>query len=493
MNNSSSVFYNYIINVDPKYVTPRDYYRTIFSEGELQKTGVQNDRKYNALIHLCRDKFIYLHDELDNLPDYEDVYSARINYLTYAGETGEEELARELHAFSVKVIFPDNMDWQRLHSLFNRHLRSIAPRMKPTFVVEEGCDLQFVYVLEEPIPMYAKYLKKLTALHNTLSREIHKLFEEICEQPCKKPRQGGLYARHPLVGTLVNDELCCAYRTGELYTLDDINMLVPKTQRLHYQKADVSLEEAKQLWPAWYHYRIEQKREIKGQERWILKPEVYNWFIGFTHNQENIDVLQPGVLQALASYAAKTAMDISVLTADILQLSDMLAQRYSKDTINHHQDAALQLFAENPEKLIRWSITYIEKLSGLKIPRQKRHYRKRGDHLARLHKAQSKQKAVQAWRRKHPEGTRAKCAQALNIQWKTADRWWQEQTEPDKEKPQEEKAPQFVCGCANPDIEETVQRWFWEEAGNYYKRTVYKCRNCNRTQNGKARIDNSAM
>ena len=144
---TASIFYNYIENVEPVCVTAQEFLRTVFAEGELQKKGIQGDGKYNAMIQIGKGKFIYLHDELDSIPDYENVYSARMNYIAYAGESGEDTLARELHAFAIRVNFPERMVWQELKYLFDRHILKGQPKMRPTFVVHEGDSLIFVYVL----------------------------------------------------------------------------------------------------------------------------------------------------------------------------------------------------------------------------------------------------------------------------------------------------------------------------------------------------------
>ena len=127
---TSSIFYDYIENVEPVCVTAQEFLRTIFAEGELQKKGIQGDGKYNAMIQIGKDKFIYLHDELNSFPDYENVYSAKMNYIAYAGESGEDDLARELHAFAIRVIFPERMVWQELKDLFDRHIRKGQPKTR---------------------------------------------------------------------------------------------------------------------------------------------------------------------------------------------------------------------------------------------------------------------------------------------------------------------------------------------------------------------------
>lgn len=488
---TSSIFYDYIENVEPVCVTAQEFLRTIFAEGELQKKGIQGDGKYNAMIQIGKDKFIYLHDELDSIPDYENVYSAKMNYIAYAGESGEDALARELHAFAIRVIFPERMVWQELKDLFDRHIRKGQPKIRPTFVVYEGDNLIFVYVLSEPIPMYEKFLKKLTALNNTLSREIHTAFEAACFSSCRKPRQGGLYARHAVVGTIADDDLCCAFRTGDLYTLDEINALVPKAQRLDYHKSKVSLEEAKNLWPGWYHYRVEQKREPSGKRTWSLKPEAYSWFLSTA--KEKPDEIKPGVLQALASYAAKAHISRYRLVDDMLELSSILESRLPVGAVERHQYTAMDLFDDELNKLKHWSLAYIEKLSGLTLPRNKRNFRTRKEHLTLLHDAQSKEQDVKRWQREHPDGSRADCVRDLGICWNTANRWWSKRKTAPKAKPAGTARKVFDCGCPAPDIVKSTRRWYWEERGNFYKRVVYECKNCGCVHYGKARIDNSQV
>ena len=65
---TSETIYNYVVNTEAESVSPYDYYRTIFAKGELEKAGCQEQGKYNALIELSDGKFIYLHDDLHNIP-----------------------------------------------------------------------------------------------------------------------------------------------------------------------------------------------------------------------------------------------------------------------------------------------------------------------------------------------------------------------------------------------------------------------------------------
>ncbi len=486
---TESIFQDYVANVEPESVTAKEFYRTIFAEGELQKQGVQEDGKYNALIQIGKGKFIYLHDELDNLPDYEQVYSAKMNYISYAGQTGEDTLARELHAFAIRVNFPERMTWHALKDLFDRHQRKRLPKILPTFVVCEGENLIFVYALTEPIPMFDKFIKKLKALNTTLAREIHSAIEASCFSACKKPRQGGLYARYAVVDTIVDGDLCNAFRTGDLYTLNDINALVPKAQQLHYYKGKVTVAEAQALWPAWYDYRVKRHRTIKSNQPWALKEGAYSWFLDIALS--NPDTVMPGVLRALTAYAVKADIDRETLLDDMVVLSAILEPRFPKEEIQMHYNTALRLLDEEPGKLNRWPLRYIEKLSGLTLPRNKRNYRTQKQHLAKVHKAQSKERAVRQWQKKHPDGTRADCAHELGITWNTVNRWWVKELPAEQATVANTKSKVFDCGCPSPDIVKSTQRWYWDERGNFYKRVIYTCKNCGCVHIGKARIDNT--
>jgi len=499
---TASIFYDYIENVQPVCVTPQEFYRTIFAEGELQKTGVMNDGKFNAMIQISKDKFIYLHDELDNIPDYEKVVKANMNFLAYAGMSGEDKLARELHALAIRVNFPVNMVWQHLQDLFERHKLKGLPRMRPTFVMKVAETVIFVYVLDKPIPMFKKFQKKLTALHNTLSREIHDAFGY-----CRKPRQGGVFVRYPVVGTVADKDICEAYRTGDLYTLDDINALVPKAQQLDYHQAKVTVEEAKELWPEWTHQRVELKKPLKTEPHMLNRKAYTVWFCDIIRDRA-YDI-QPGALRALASYGIKSGIELYQIQEDVSKLADFLKTRFPEKEVEMHRSKALSLARNEPKVLHSWSVAYMQKLCGITFPKKEdtRKYESQAAYMKDLHKKQSKEQDVLTWRAEHPGARPVDCVNATGMSWHTVCRWWDgtgDSAPKPKSKKKSKKASKakqestrtykmFDCGCGNPNVKRTTQKWFWDERGNHYKRTVYTCENCGCVKFGKARVDNSCQ
>jgi hypothetical protein len=251
-----------------------------------------------------------------------------------------------------------------------------------------------------------------------------------------------------------------------------------------YHKSTISLTEAKELWPEWYHYRVEQKRKPSGKHTWQLKSKAYQWFLDLAY--DNMKIIKPGILEALASYAIKAAIPTKKFMDDLFVLAEALEDHFPKEVINCHLSETIALADEAPGKLKVWSLKYIEKLSGLKIPRNKRNFRTRQEHLKLVHEAQSKEKEVLRWQKEHPGGTRAQCARELGIDWDTANRWWKKDAPPKKKKV-------FVCDCGSTNVTTQTKRWYWDVTGNAYKQTVRICQDCGSAYFGKPRIDNSAM
>lgn len=484
-------------------VSQGEFYRTIYPEGALSKTGAPEQGWYTALIELYdkehheynAERFVYLHDDLKALPNLMAAAQSRTNGIAYAGKSGEDNLARELYALIIRVNLPQSLGYHSFGDFCCRHMhksrRTFAPRIAPTFVTLSGDKSQvlFYYVLEEPIPMYDKFINKLKAMHTYLSRAIHVALMEQCYDSITIPRQYGIYARYPVVGTMSCGDEVIAYKTGEKYTLDDINALLPKAKRLNYHKATETLEHAKILWPDWAERRLVQKRKPTGKRSWTTKPELFDWYVNLV--KENSTTVKPGILEALMAYAVKSNAYHKQIRNAAQEFEKILAERFSKDVIDAHVAAAWGLYESIPGKLKNWTIGHIEKITGLEIPRNKRNGRTRKEHLKMVHKAQSKEEAVRKWRMENPDGTKAGCAQALGISWDTANRWWEQA--PKKDKPKKEaKQPKVrtceISGCNGTLIDHGNQEWYSPKLGVNYKRKVWACDCCGNIVFGKARI-----
>lgn len=479
-------------------VAPYDFYRAIFAEGELQREGVQENGRYNAMAKVGK-KFVYLHDELTTLPTYQTVTHATMNCIAYAGESGKEELAREIHAFVVKVNFPRTITWGDFAFFIRRHIRKRkympTQRIAPTFVTTagEGHDVLFYYVLKEPIPMYTKFLDSLKTIQTYLSREVHTGLQLECGvNELDKPRPAGLYTRYPVVGTRAGEDVVEAYRIGDVYTLKDLNALLPKAKRLQYNGKTTPLAQAKKLWPEWHEKCIVQKKDmsVKHNEK---KPNkaLFDWYCSYT--EEHATEARPGVFEALAAFAVKAAMPETELQKGIEKLRILFADKFSREEMDEHIAIGLEKYAKAPKELLYWKGEHIEALTGFSFPKTKRNGRTQKQHLARVHKKLSDEKRVRRWREANPDGTKADCAHALEIAWATAHKWW----EPKSAKKAKADAPSVPvwrkckeAGCTGTLQELQAIEFYGKNQGNFYRKKRYVCDCCGNVTESKARVVN---
>ena len=461
MTNNIEGLLHFLEVIEAPEVSQHDLYRTVFPEDVLQPAGVQEQGKYNAMIQLQTGTFLYLHDDLKALPSSR-LFGASMNCLSYAGQSGTDDMAQMLHAFIFRVYLPEERYpgyiWDCLFSrMHTRHKQghSAPPRIDPTFIVTNGSEIWFYYLLAKPLPLYHHLLKKIQTLYNFISREIHRCFDsEVDGYACRKPRPGSIYARYPVVGTVYKGSQCRAYRTGHSYTFAELDRLVPKSAQLGFQ----------------------QERKLSKSS-----PQVYDWFVDLA--KENINMVLLSVLDAHASYAEKCNIPTQRFLDDQNMLADLLKRRYPADEVERAQGNAIWLADNCPTMLHTWSLQYIEKIIGMSLPRNKRNGRSRKQHLRMVHKKNSKEKAVRDWRKAHPNGTKTECRKDLKISKPTVNRWWD-----GKPKASKSTSKRLCPDCGVALEKKTLEPWFWADKGNYYTRTNWVCPGCGQVIVGRAHI-----
>lgn len=492
-------------------VSPCDFYRTVFAERELQKTGEQIPGLFNGVIKVGK-KYLYLHDELDILPLSPNVNGAMTNCLTYCGNGDSDKLAMELHGFTVKVAFPEYLSSFTFKRFAQRHINRLrgepTTKICPTFVTTCGKENEvlFYYVLDKPIPMFNKYLMKLESIQNYLAREIHNGLRSICHDTNGAiPRQLGIFARFPVVGTIDRGRPVEAYKTGELYTLAEINKLVPKAYRLSYKPGKLSLEDAKKMWPTWARKVFDEKRNMSGKKAPRPNYGLFNWYVNIV--TQNKDVAKPGVFEGLVAFAVKSNMPSYELYGMMTKFESMFRNTFPKEELKKSIADAIEIYEKNPRYMKYRTREYLEERVGFPLKNEER--RKpapkgtQKEHLDKLHMAQSKENAVVIWRKEHPDGTKAACARELSISWATAHRWWDSTAEPQplpivKVTPSKDKknskANDIICeeeGCGGTIVKSGTQKWYNHQNGNHYSRAVWACSSCGVIHHlGKARITN---
>ncbi len=515
---NQSLFKDYINYLGIPSVSQTEFYRTIFPKDALEKEGEQVDGKYTGIIRYADGKIRMLHDELHEFPMLLDLEEAKMSLISYAGHGGKKELARELYGFVFRVFLPRDIGTMTLVSMlsnmFERHTvkKSAQPRICPTFALTGDDDVFFVYVLEKTLPMYYRMHKKIQTLYNFLSREIHKCFDAYSRSGnYKKPRPNSIFTAYPLVDTMTpGGDIYEAYKLGEKYTIDELDAIVPKSARVSY-KETTTLEEAKQLYPDWHERRIVHKHKPSGKRYIVYNKGMYDWFWRLFEPKpqseaeervkaeavtaKNISVVSLGVFEALASYAVKCQIPKYQLKMDMNTLKRKLLPRFSEDELDQYMYEAIDLAETCPSSLRYKTVKYLETITGFAFPRiRKRNGRTRQEHLKVVHEKQSAQLKVQKWREEHPDGTVRECMAELKISSSTAYKWWKGTLPEPRKKTLPKAEPKKVskkhlCPECNTKMTKKTRRWFWEEKGNYYKRTDWVCETCGTYKHGKARID----
>ena len=478
-------------------VSPSDFYRDIFPQGALADKELKEKQKYAGLIYPRGGLSRYVNDDLQTVLECAQSTFATMNCISYAGSGNTPELARELYALALRLSVPEDIAPSDFHSWLvdldlqrdSRYTQMNlgASRMYPTYIVTNArChEIYFYYLLYEPLPLYHSLHKQIQRLYEALSRAIHSSFDRyhydkiekkrVYTYECRKPRPESFFAKFPVVGSRSKNSVYKAYKFGGRYDIEALNAIVPKACTVNIFHPTMTLEEAKEQYSKWYERRIERGQKATGQRTGKLNKKLYAWFLRLV--DDNIEIVEPGVLEAIASYACKTHIWEEDFLSDLEDYAKKLESRFSHDVIEEHKARATYFFNEYPTLLKKWGVDGINKWSGLSIEKDPRTDFNRKEHLNLLSESKSRQKDVQEWQKEHPTEKQADCARALGISRKTVSKWWVQ--------PPKVKNPCPLCGSEMEKIK--VEPWYWEKKGKYCTRTYKKCPHCHYEVKGKVR------
>lgn len=412
-------------------VLPRDFYRDIFPQGELQAEGESGNLKYNAIaVELFpdepskRNKRYTIKDDLIMLEELlvKDSFII-IAPISYVGKARSAKNARFMYALAIDLDGVTKESY--IIDLF--HQAQTTHRIpNPTYVVNSGNGLHLYYVFEKPVACFENVVKKMHRLKKELTRMVWHMYLTSLS---RKVQYQSIHQGFRMVGGATKDgRRVEAYRTGEKVTVGYLNSFVrPEFQatELTY-KSDLSLAEAKQKYPEWYERRIVKKQRAK---RWVNKRALYDWW-----KERLINEIQEGHryygVSALAIYAKKCDIEYEELERDALALVDVLDED-TKDENNHFTQAdvfaALKMYHED---FVNFPREKIAETTGLLILPNKRNFRIQELHLriARgtleimnqekgkpLQGRPSKEEKVITYLQKHPEQNPTEIARALGV------------------------------------------------------------------------------
>lgn len=427
-------------------ITPHEFYRIIFPEGELESKGEYVLGRYTGIaVAVGQDKKVRRYSITDDLEVLQDLEQSDdfciMSPISYAGKSRKSENARYLYALAIdldglkqeqiegKPIGIDTLFWQ-----FDGHGPSnYLP--KPTMLVASGTGLHLYYVFERAIPLYRNIVEQLQKYKKRLTWQ---LWTQGVSDLQDAVQYESLFQGFRMPGTITkNGSRARAFMvdSGEKVSVEYLNRFVPDQYKMtdFSYRSKLTREQAEKKYPEWY-----EKRVVNGQQKgtWIVNRAVYDWW------KKQIEAgAEDGhryyCVMALAAYAKKCDISRAELETDAMSMIDMLHGRGKRNDNPFTADDVLAALEAYNDSYITYPIDTISARSGIPIQKNKRNYRKQAIHLARARAVQnidypnhewagrpSTEHIVKEWRRLHPDGKKADCIRATGLSKPTVYKWW---------------------------------------------------------------------
>ncbi len=429
-----------------KKISLKEYYNLIFSRNNIlqleDKEKTDSNYGYNSIcVSISKEKsknYVVGADlkVLNQLKNQDFVITSPI---TYVGKHRTAKNSRLCYGFAFDL---DGVKENNIKDTVYQMTTGHTP--VANIVVNSGNGLHLYYLFNEPIQLFDNIkplLKKMKygltyAIWNGYSSSVYELqFQGIF--------QG---FRIPETKTKFNTNVTAFYNEdSNFFDIRFLNKFVDEDKQLTNDelilieqakfKKRISLIEAKKLYPEWY-----QKRIIKGEKkgRWVINKALYKWWLRRCKNNEIKEGHRYFAIMILSIYAIKCNVDFKTLKQDAYSLLDPL-DKITTNEDNHFTKKdikdGLKAYHEN---YCTFPIHDIEKLSGIRINRNRRNYRSQELHLKGARAIQEinnpnwrenngrkpKKDIVIQWRLNNPKGKKIDCHRDTKLSRVTIDKYW---------------------------------------------------------------------
>ena len=427
-------------------VAPKEFYRGIFPEGELEKKGVYEEGQYTAIaVSIARgEKKIRRHTVTDDLDKVDELCASDdfciMAPVSYAGKSRKSSNARFLYAMAVDVdgiknseedIVPEGME-----TLFWQFYGNGGPDYlpKPTYIVFSGSGLHLYYVFEKAIPLYKNIVTQLETYKRRLTWMLWTQGVSFLHDAVQYE---SLFQGFRMPGTITKDgHRAKAFLTGDKVTMEYMNQFVPeefRVTRMAY-KSSLTRARAKELYPDWYERRVVNK-EKKG--RWVCHRGLYDWWLAKI-KAEAEDGHRYWCVMTLAVYAKKCNIPKEELENDAFSLVDLMDSKGKRDDNRFTEDDVLAALNAYDEDYVTYPIHTICDRTGIRIEKNKRNGRKQNVHLkiARATRdivcedwrknsgRKNKKNVVEEWQSKNNGGKKTDCIRETGLSKPTVYKYW---------------------------------------------------------------------
>lgn len=423
------------------------FYRYLFPDNEKQGELNTNFSKPNA-IYLYQDekdngterklrRRIMLSDTWEK--DYTDYVEQNqltlCSGLTYRKRANRLQNAQRMNALVFDLDGVGAYEIRNLFLRFGKPAEKIRTLPIPTFLVASGAGLHVYYVFEEPIDLYPNIKLQLKALKYDLT---FRMWEYKSTSTKKEIQYQSINQSFRMVGSIngkYGTEIK-AFQIGEKVTLDYLNQYAKPENRVDinrpFRPSQMTRTEAKEAYPEWYQRVVVEKK--KRLKKWDIKSKqgyaLYEWWL------RKIGEVKGGhryyFLMCLVIYACKCDVPRKKLKEDIYAaFEELKGVEHDNPLTEEDIRSALETY---DKEYYNFKIADIEKLTDIRIERNKRNGRKQKTHLrlARANKEilkdegqmkregrPSAESKVQEFMRENPEARKCDVIKGTGLDKKT--------------------------------------------------------------------------
>lgn len=298
--------------------------------------------------------------------------------LAYRGRVNRLEYAQQMNAL---VFDLDSVGKNELMNLFSRIGKKPGLRTlpQPTFIVMSGTGLHIYYVFEKPIALYPNIKLQMKQLKYDLT---FKMWEYKATSQEKQIQYQSINQGFRMVGSR-NDKYDLpvkAFKTGDRVTLDYINAYADEKENQvditkPFRPSQYTREEAKEKFPEWYQRVVVEKN--RNQKKWDIKRDLYDWWLRQSSKVKGGH--RYFYLMCMVIYAVKCNIPKEEVEADMYDKFDELSQiEHSNPLTEEDIKSALETY---DRQYYNFTIHDIEKLTDIRIDRNKRNYRNQKQHI----------------------------------------------------------------------------------------------------------------
>ncbi|HEY4543357.1 MAG TPA: HTH domain-containing protein [Tissierellaceae bacterium] len=371
-------------------VEGEEFYRYIFPNNQDQGELSGDFSKPNA-VYLYKDhkdegtdrqlrRRIMLNDTWEN--DYKEFIENNpmtlCSGLSYRGRTNRLAHAQHMNAL---VFDLDCVGKDELLTLFLRMGQEPGLRRlpQPTFLVMSGTGLHIYYVFDAPIELYPNIKLQLKKLKYDLT---FKIWEYKATSQEKQIQYQSINQGFRMVGSVNNKYgfKVKAFKTGDRVSLSYINRYVDEKENMvdinrPFRPSEYTLEEAREKFPDWYQRVVVEKN--RNQKKWHIKRDLYDWWLRQSHKVKGGH--RYFYLMCMVIYAVKCDIPKDEVEEDMYDKFEELRKiEHSNPLEEGDIISALETY---DRQYYNFKIDDIEKLTDIRIERNKRNYRKQEQHL----------------------------------------------------------------------------------------------------------------